>query len=139
MDTIERRPRVLVVDDEDSIRELLTTSLRFDGFEVYCAADGIQALELAQHLDLDLVVLDVLLPGMSGFAVTHALRQRGCTIPVLFLSACDEPADRRQGLAVGGNDYVVKPFSLKDVRTRIRALIQAPRALAPARSHAAAG
>jgi len=139
MDTIERRPRVLVVDDEDSIRELLTTSLRFDGFEVYCAADGVQALELAQHLDLDLVVLDVLLPGMSGFAVTHALRRRGCTVPVLFLSACDEPADRRQGLAVGGNGYVVKPFSLKDIRSRIRTLISAPRPAAPVESHAVAG
>ena len=139
MDPTERRPTVLVVDDEASIRELLTASLRFEGYQVYCAEDGIRALELAQHLQPDLILLDILLPGLSGFAVTHRLRSLGYTVPVLFLSACDEPADRRQARAVGGDDFILKPFSLREVRSRVRALLSRPVPASRVEQHAVAG
>ncbi|MBU4215242.1 MAG: response regulator, partial [Actinobacteria bacterium] len=90
--------RLLVVDDEPNIRELLATSLRFAGFEVHTAADGNQALRVAKEVDPDLVVLDVMMPDMDGFTVTRRLRERGQHVPVLFLTARDETADKVQGL-----------------------------------------
>jgi two-component system, OmpR family, response regulator len=122
--------RLLVVDDEPSIRELLTASLRFAGFEVVPAADGAQALKLAEQHRPDLVVLDVMLPDMDGFTVTRKLRERGSQMPVLFLTARDETSDKVQGLTVGGDDYVTKPFSLEEVVARIRAVLRRTGALA---------
>ncbi len=116
--------RLLVVDDEPSIRELLTASLRFAGFEVFAAADGQEALAQADRHRPDLVVLDVMLPDLDGFAVTRRLRERGRDMPVLFLTARDETADKVQGLTVGGDDYVTKPFSLEEVVARIRAVLR---------------
>lgn len=116
--------RLLVVDDEPNIRELLATSLRFAGFEVHTAADGGQALRVAKELDPDLVVLDVMMPDMDGFTVTRRLRERGQHMPVLFLTARDETSDKVQGLTVGGDDYVTKPFSLEEVVARIRAILR---------------
>ena len=116
--------RLLVVDDEPSIRELLTASLRFAGFEVFAAADGQEALALADKHRPDLVVLDVMLPDLDGFAVTRRLRERGRDMPVLFLTARDETSDKVQGLTVGGDDYVTKPFSLEEVVARIRAVLR---------------
>ena len=116
--------RLLVVDDEPNIRELLATSLRFAGFEVHAAADGLSALKLAKDVDPDLVVLDVMLPDLDGFAVTRRLRERGQFVPVLFLTARDDTADKVQGLTVGGDDYVTKPFSLEEVVARIRAVLR---------------
>lgn len=116
--------RLLVVDDEPSIRELLTASLRFAGFEVMPAADGNEALKLAEQFRPDLVVLDVMLPDLDGFAVTRRLRERGRDIPVVFLTARDETTDKVQGLTVGGDDYVTKPFSLEEVVARIRAVLR---------------
>jgi len=116
--------RLLVVDDEPSIRELLTASLRFAGFEVYGAADGSEALKMAEQHRPDLVVLDVMLPDFDGFAVTRKLRERGREMPVLFLTARDETADKVTGLTVGGDDYVTKPFSLEEVVARIRAVLR---------------
>jgi two-component system OmpR family response regulator len=113
--------RLLVVDDEPSIRELLTASLRFAGFDVVPAADGAEALKLAEQHRPDLVVLDVMLPDLDGFTVTRKLRERGRDMPVLFLTARDETADKIAGLTVGGDDYVTKPFSLEEVVARIRA------------------
>ncbi|MFN8080513.1 MAG: response regulator transcription factor [Kineosporiaceae bacterium] len=124
MTTSAPEARLLVVDDEPSIRELLTASLRFAGFEVFSAADGAQALDLADKHRPDLVVLDVMLPDLDGFAVTRKLRERGRDIPVLFLTARDETADKVQGLTVGGDDYVTKPFSLEEVVARIRAVLR---------------
>src|SRR5690606_28383997 len=103
--------RLVVVDDEPTIRELLTTSLRFAGFEVHAAADGASALALVRDLDPDLVVLDVMLPDMDGFTVTRRMRERGEHVPVVFLTAKDDPQDTVTGLTVGGDDYVTKPFS----------------------------
>jgi two-component system OmpR family response regulator len=116
--------RLLVVDDEPSIRELLTASLRFAGFEVFPAADGAEALKLAEQYRPDLVVLDVMLPDLDGFTVTRRLRERGREMPVLFLTARDETSDKVQGLTVGGDDYVTKPFSLEEVVARIRAVLR---------------
>lgn len=116
--------RLLVVDDEPSIRELLTASLRFAGFEVVPASDGAEALKLAEQHRPDLVVLDVMMPDMDGFTVTRKLRERGRDMPVLFLTARDETVDKVQGLTVGGDDYVTKPFSLEEVVARIRAVLR---------------
>ena len=116
--------RLLVVDDEPSIRELLTASLRFAGFEVYPAEDGAEALKLAEQHRPDLVVLDVMLPDLDGFTVTRKLRERGREMPVVFLTARDETMDKVQGLTVGGDDYVTKPFSLEEVVARIRAVLR---------------
>ncbi|WP_104432213.1 response regulator transcription factor [Kineococcus xinjiangensis] len=116
--------RLLVVDDEPSIRELLATSLRFAGFEVEAAKDGAEALHLAGRQRPDLVVLDVMLPDMDGFTVTRKLRQRGADVPVLFLTARDDTADKVAGLTAGGDDYVTKPFSLEEVVARIRAVLR---------------
>ncbi|UJP40997.1 response regulator transcription factor [Cellulomonas palmilytica] len=120
----EAEARLLVVDDEPNIRELLATSLRFAGFEVHAAADGNSALRLARDLDPDLLVLDVMLPDMDGFTVTRRLREKGQHMPVLFLTARDDTQDKVQGLTVGGDDYVTKPFSLEEVVARIRAILR---------------
>ncbi|NAZ84040.1 response regulator [Kineococcus sp. R8] len=116
--------RLLVVDDEPSIRELLATSLRFAGFEVTSAANGADALKLAEEVRPDLVVLDVMLPDLDGFTVTRKLRERGRPVPVLFLTARDDTVDKVAGLTVGGDDYVTKPFSLEEVVARIRAVLR---------------
>jgi two-component system, OmpR family, response regulator len=116
--------RLLVVDDEPSIRELLAASLRFAGFEVHAAADGAQALRLAEQVRPDLLVLDVMLPDMDGFDVTRRLRAGGRDVPVLFLTARDDTADKVAGLTAGGDDYVTKPFSLEEVVARIRAVLR---------------
>src|SRR3954463_1597656 len=116
--------RLLVVDDEPSIRELLPASLRFAGFEVFPAADGAEALKLAEQYRPDLVVLDIMLPDLDGFTVTRKLRERGRDVPVLFLTARDETSDKVMGLTVGGDDYVTKPFSLEEVVARIRAVLR---------------
>ncbi len=116
--------KLLVVDDEPNIRELLSTSLRFAGFEVIAAANGREALEAAETHNPDLAVLDVMLPDMDGFTVTRKLRASGRFFPVVFLTARDETEDKVTGLTVGGDDYVTKPFSLDEVVARIRAVLR---------------
>ncbi|MEE6288669.1 response regulator transcription factor [Georgenia sp. MJ173] len=119
--------RLLVVDDEPNIRELLTTSLRFAGFDVIAAADGNEAIRQAREGAPDLIVLDVMLPDMDGFTVTRRLRDAGQHTPVLFLTARDDVSDKLTGLTVGGDDYVTKPFSLEEVVARIRAILRRTR------------
>src|SRR5690625_2345110 len=116
--------KLLVVDDEPNIRELLSTSLRFAGFDVVAAANGREALEAAESHNPDLAVLDVMLPDMDGFTVTRKLRASGRFFPVVFLTARDETEDKVTGLTVGGDDYVTKPFSLDEVVARIRAVLR---------------
>ena len=116
--------KLLVVEDEPNIRELLSTSLRFAGFEVYTAADGAAALKLAEAHRPDLLVLDVMRPDMDGFAVTRRLRDQGRVMPVVFLTARDATEDKVTGLTVGGDDYITKPFSLEEVVARIRAVLR---------------
>ncbi|TDE94171.1 response regulator transcription factor [Occultella glacieicola] len=122
--------RLLVVDDEPNIRELLSASLRFAGFEVEVAADGQQAMRRALEMQPDLIVLDVMLPDLDGFTVTRRLREQGAHFPVLFLTARDDTADKIAGLTVGGDDYVTKPFSLDEVIARIRAVLRRAQATA---------
>ncbi len=116
--------RLLVVDDEPNIRELLSASLRYAGFEVATAADGQQALAMAAEFRPDLLVLDVMMPGLDGFGVVRRLRQNGTHTPVLFLTARDGAEDKVSGLTLGGDDYVTKPFSLDEVLARIRAVLR---------------
>ncbi|NLG20227.1 MAG: response regulator transcription factor [Actinomycetales bacterium] len=115
---------LLVVEDETNIRELLTTSLKFAGFAVHAAPDGNTAMRLAEEHDIDLAVMDVMLPDMDGFTVTRRLRDQGRDLPVLFLTARDSLDDKLKGLTVGGDDYVTKPFSLEEVVARIRAVLR---------------
>ncbi|MDT7538259.1 MAG: two-component system, OmpR family, response regulator [Actinomycetota bacterium] len=116
--------RLLVVDDEPNIRELLSASLRFAGFEVSTAADGHEALASARAVKPDLLLLDVMMPGLDGFEVVKRLRQEGNKAPVLFLTARDATEDKISGLTVGGDDYITKPFSLDEVIARVRAVLR---------------
>ena len=116
--------RLLVVDDEPNIVELLSASLRFVGFEVATATDGTEAVTVARRNRPDLLVLDVMMPGMDGFDLVRKLRGEGLRMPVLFLTARDTTADRVAGLTLGGDDYVTKPFSLEEVIARIRAILR---------------
>jgi two-component system OmpR family response regulator len=116
--------RLLVVDDEQNIVELLEASLRFHGFEVVTCLDGASALRIAKEMEPDLMVTDVMMPGLSGFDLVRSLRADGYHFPVLFLTARDEVDDRVTGLTIGGDDYVVKPFSLSEVVARIRAVLK---------------
>ncbi len=116
--------RLLVVDDEPNIVELLSASLRFAGFEVETAAGGLEAVEAAHTFRPDLLVLDVMMPGLDGFGVVRRLRQEGVRTPVVFLTAKDATEDKVTGLTLGGDDYVTKPFSLEEVVARIRAVLR---------------
>jgi two-component system, OmpR family, response regulator len=116
--------RVLVVDDESNITDLVATVLRYEGFEVDVAANGWDALRKASEFRPDLVVLDVMLPDHDGFEVHRRLRDRGLAVPVIFLTARDATEDKVRGLTVGGDDYVTKPFSLEELVARIRAVLR---------------
>jgi two-component system OmpR family response regulator len=122
--------RLLVVDDEPNIRELFSASLRMAGFEVLTAADGREALRIAEQAAPDLVMLDIMLPDVDGLTVASRLRSRGRRIPVLFVTAKDSPEDTLAGLGLG-EDYVTKPFSLEEVIARIRAVLRRTRRGAP--------
>jgi two-component system OmpR family response regulator len=116
--------KVLVVDDEPNIRDLLTTSLRFNGYSVYAVGNGNDAVAAAEKGKPDIILLDVMLPDQSGFAVTKKLRSMGIDVPVLFLTARDETEDKVTGLTVGGDDYMTKPFSLDEIMARISAILR---------------
>ncbi|MFC4223825.1 response regulator transcription factor [Lysinibacter cavernae] len=117
-------PRILVVDDEPNIRDLLTTSLRFAGFGVRAVSNGAQTISAVLEDEPDLIILDVMLPDMNGFSVTKRLRSAGYTAPILFLTAKDDTEDKIMGLTVGGDDYVTKPFSLDEIVARIKAILR---------------
>lgn len=115
--------RVLVVDDEESLATAIAYNLRRDGHEVETAADGERALEVAQAIQPDLVVLDLMLPGMDGFEVCRQIR-RSSAVPVLMLSARDEEIDRVVGLEIGADDYMIKPFSMRELVARVKAMLR---------------
>jgi two-component system OmpR family response regulator len=123
-DTNTPEARVLVVDDEVNIVELLSVSLKFQGFEVYTATNGAQALDKAREARPDAVILDVMMPGMDGFGVLRRLRADGIDAPALFLTARDSLQDKIAGLTLGGDDYVTKPFSLEEVVARLRVILR---------------
>jgi two-component system OmpR family response regulator len=116
--------RVLVVDDESNIVELLSVSLKFQGFEVHTASSGPAALDKAREVRPDAVILDVMMPGMDGFGVLRRLRADGIDSPALFLTARDSLQDKIAGLTLGGDDYVTKPFSLEEVVARLRVILR---------------
>jgi two-component system OmpR family response regulator len=135
MTTLKERPvstnsventtqRILVVDDESSISELISTSLRFVGFDVRTAASGAEALRVAEEFKPHALILDVMLPDQNGFEVCRQLRQDGHSVGVLFLTAKDTVEDKIAGLTIGGDDYVTKPFSLEELVARLRALLR---------------
>ena len=116
--------RILVAEDEQTILDLLSASLRHAGFEVIEALDGDEALRLARTERPDVLLLDVMMPGHDGFEVVRTLRSEGINAPVLFVTARDATQDKVRGLSDGGDDYVTKPFSLDEVHARIRALLR---------------
>jgi len=120
--------KVLIVDDEPSIRDLLTRHLRFEGFRTHAVGNGHDAVDAAEKGEPDIILLDVMLPDMSGFSVTKKIRSMGITAPVLFLTARDETEDKITGLTVGGDDYVTKPFSLAEIVARIQAILRRTKA-----------
>src|SRR4051794_23405595 len=115
---------VLVVDDEPVLAELVSMALRYEGWEIATAGDGASAIASARETPPDVVVLDVMLPDMSGLDVLHKLREQIPGLPVLFLTAKDGVEDRIAGLTAGGDDYVTKPFSLEEVVLRLRGLMR---------------
>jgi two-component system OmpR family response regulator len=116
--------RVLVVDDEENVVHLVASALRFDGFETVTADNGNSALAAVAEHDPDLVVLDVMMPGLDGQAVLQHLRAAGSVVPVIFLTARDTAADRVAGLRSGADDYVVKPFSVEELLARVHAVLR---------------
>ncbi|HEY4994227.1 MAG TPA: response regulator transcription factor [Nakamurella sp.] len=116
--------RVLVVDDEQTLSELVGLALRYEGWEVRTAADGMSAIAVARDFRPDLVVLDVMLPDIDGLEVLRRLRADIERMPVLFLTARDDVSDRIAGLTAGGDDYVTKPFSIEELVLRLRALLR---------------
>ncbi|WP_344591685.1 response regulator transcription factor [Actinomadura vinacea] len=116
--------RVLVVEDEANIRDLIQTALRFHGFDTCLARSGAEALREARGRRPDLILLDVMLPDIDGFEVCRRLRTGGDQVPVIFLTARDTPSDTVTGLTLGGDDYVTKPFSIDALVARVRAVLR---------------
>jgi DNA-binding response OmpR family regulator len=121
---VQAEARLLVVEDDPNIRELLSASLRFAGFAVDAVTTGVEAVTAARESSPDLVVLDVMLPDLDGFEVIRRLRETGQRLPVVFLTARDGTEDKIRGLTLGGDDYVTKPFSLEELTARIRAVLR---------------
>src|SRR5436305_625545 len=121
---VAAKRRVLVVDDEENVTHLVSSALRFDGFETIIADNGPSALAAVAESDPDLVVLDVMMPGMDGLGVLHNLRAAGSQVPVIFLTARDAATERIGGLRAGADDYVVKPFSVEELLARVHAVLR---------------
>ena len=116
--------RILVVDDESAISDLISTSLKFVGFDIRTAANGAQALTIAEEFKPHALILDVMMPEMDGFEVCRRLRNSGSQVGILFLTAKDETKDKVEGLMLGGDDYMTKPFGLEELVARMHALLR---------------
>lgn len=116
--------RILVVEDEAAINDVVATALRYQGHSVTQTANGLTGLDLATTEAFDLIVLDVMLPGLDGYELCRRLREAGRFSPVLFLTARDEPADRIKGFVTGGDDYLTKPFSVDELVLRVAAILR---------------
>lgn len=116
--------RVLVVDDEEYLTDLLSTSLRYQGFDVATAWNGFDALSSVEAFGPDLILLDVMMPDIDGLEVCRRLRESGNAVPIIFLTARDTKADLLAGFSIGGDDYITKPFSLEEVIARIQAVLK---------------
>ena len=116
-------PRILLVDDEEAVQKLLTYPLRKEGYQVVPALDGVEALERLREDNFDLVVLDVMLPRRDGFDVCRQIRSRS-TVPIIMLTAKTEEIDKVLGLELGADDYITKPFSVREFRSRVKAVLR---------------
>jgi DNA-binding response OmpR family regulator len=121
---LDRAPRILLVDDEQPIQTLLSFPLERDGYEVVVASDGREALARFEELPPDLVVLDLMLPRMDGLEVCKRLRAKGETVPIIMLTAKSEEIDKVLGLELGADDYITKPFSVREFRSRVKAALR---------------
>jgi DNA-binding response OmpR family regulator len=119
--------RILLAEDDTNIRLGLVATLESEGYGVTAASDGVQALRLFPQEKFELVLLDVMMPGKSGYDVCRELRARGATVPVLFLTAKGEEIDKVVGLKLGGDDYVTKPFGVHELLARVEALLRRSR------------
>jgi len=120
----ESAARVLVVDDEPNITDLVALALRYEGFSVEKAATGRAALSAVQKFKPDVVILDVMLPDLSGLDVMKRMTSEGRKVPVIFLTARDSTEDKVHGLTIGGDDYVTKPFSIEELVARVRVVLR---------------
>ena len=120
----DRAPRILLVDDEQPIQTLLSFPLQRDGYEVVAVADGREALARFSEQAFDLVVLDLMLPRMDGLEVCKRLRANGSTVPIIMLTAKSEEIDKVLGLELGADDYITKPFSMREFRSRVKAALR---------------
>ena len=116
--------RILIVEDEESIRKLLKLNLELEGYEVVHAADGKTGIEYTTGQHFDVIILDVMLPEMDGFEICEQIRLNNIEVPILFLTAKDSPGDRVMGLKKGGDDYLTKPFNLEELLLRIQNLLK---------------
>jgi DNA-binding response OmpR family regulator len=121
---VDRAPRILLVDDEQPIQTLLSFPLQRDGYEVVQASDGNEALARFSEQSFDLVVLDLMLPRMDGLEVCKRLRAEGSTVPIIMLTAKSEEIDKVLGLELGADDYITKPFSMREFRSRVKAALR---------------
>ena len=119
----EDRQRILLADDEASIRRILETRLKMAGYDVYTAADGEEAVAAFNKHNPDLVVLDVMMPKMDGYGVTREIR-RTADVPIIILTALGDVSERITGLELGADDYVIKPFSPKELEARVKAVLR---------------
>ena len=117
-------PRILVIDDDSSVTSVVRRGLAYDGYQVDTASSGTQALAIARDHTPDLVILDLMLPGLDGFEVLARLRTANSTLPVMMLTARDAAADQVRGLELGADDYVVKPFTFEVLSARVKALLR---------------
>src|ERR1017187_6929132 len=125
----EKKISILLVEDEENLHEALKLNLELEGYEVSSAFDGIQALKSIQQEYFNLIILDVMLPGIDGISVAETIRVQNNDVPVLMLSAKDTSADRVMGLKKGADDYLTKPFNLEELLLRIQKLLDKNRRL----------
>lgn len=121
--SVEQGKLVLIVDDEPIVRETVAINLRREGLEVVFAADGLEAIDTARSSNPDVVVLDIMLPGIDGFQVCRTIREES-TVPIILLSARGEEIDRVVGLELGADDFLVKPFAMRELVARVRAMLR---------------
>ncbi len=116
--------QIIVVEDDKNTRKLMGTVLSQNGYEPVLASNGIEALEIMDHRHIDLIILDIMMPGMDGYELTKILRDSGSNIPILMVTAKEAPADKKKGFIIGTDDYMVKPVDEEEMILRVAALLR---------------